>query len=200
MEILNYIGLIDKNILIFINQTLSFPFFDFIMPIITNEHNWMIPILSLILYMLLFDKIKGRIVLTVLIITLGINDYFCASILKPYFSRLRPSHEFLEYINLLVPKGGKWSFPSNHASNMFALATTLGYFYPKIKNSLYFLAIIVCFSRVYVGVHYPFDVLIGGIVGYSISWIIINAWVELKLKMFKRNHLWVWHELREPDH
>ena len=196
MEILNYIGLIDKNILIFINQTLSFSFFDFIMPAITNEHNWTIPILSLILYMLLFDKIKGRIVLTILVITLGINDYFCASILKPYFSRLRPSHEFLEYINLLVPKGGKWSFPSNHASNMFALTTTLGYFYPKTKNSLYFLAIIVCFSRVYVGVHYPFDVLIGGIVGYSISWIIINAWVELKLKMFKRNHLWIWHELR----
>ena len=196
MEILNYIGLIDKNILIFINQTLSFSFFDLIMPAITNEHNWTIPILSLILYMLLFDKIKGRIVLTILIITLGINDYFCASILKPYFSRLRPSHELLEYINLLVPKGGKWSFPSNHASNMFALATTLGYFYPKTKNSLYFLAIIVCFSRVYVGVHYPFDVLIGGIVGYSISWIIINAWVELKLKLFKRNHLWVWHELR----
>ena len=166
------------------------------MPAITDEHNWTIPILSLILYMLLFDKIKGRIVLTILIIILGINDYFCASILKPYFSRLRPSHEFLEYINLLVPKGGKWSFPSNHASNMFALATTLGYFYPKTKNSLYFLAIIVCFSRVYVGVHYPFDVLIGGIVGYSISWIIINAWVELKLKMFKRNHLWVWRELR----
>ena len=196
MEILNYIGLIDKNILIFINQTLSFSFFDFIMPAITNEHNWTIPILFLILYMLLFNKIKGKIILTILIITLGINDYFCASILKPYFSRLRPSHEFLEYINLLVPKGGKWSFPSNHASNMFALATTLGYFYSKTKNSLYFLAIIVCFSRVYVGVHYPFDVLIGGIVGYSISWIIINAWVELKLKMFKRNHLWVWHELR----
>ena len=166
------------------------------MPAITDEHNWTIPILSLIIYMLLFDKIKGRIVLTILIITLGINDYFCASILKPYFSRLRPSHELLEYINLLVPKGGKWSFPSNHASNMFALATTVGYFYPKTKNSLYFLAIIVCFSRVYVGVHYPFDVLIGGIVGYSISWIIINAWVELKLKMFKRNHLWVWRELR----
>ena len=175
MEILNYIELIDKNILIFINQTLSFSFFDFIMPVITNKHNWTIPILSLILYMLLFDEIKGKIALTILIITLGINDYFCASILKPYFSRLRPS---------------------NHASNMFALATTLGYFYPKIKNSLYFLAIIVCFSRVYVGVHYPFDVLIGGIVGYSISWIIINAWVELKLKMFKRNHLWIWHELR----
>ena len=170
------------------------------MPIITNKHNWTIPILSLILYMLLFDEIKGRIVLTILIIILGINDYFCASILKPYFSRLRPSHEFLEYINLLVSKGGKWSFPSNHASNMFALATTVGYFYPKTKNSLYFLAIIVCFSRVYVGVHYPFDVLIGCIIGYSISWIIINTWIELKLKMFKRNQLWAWHELREPDH
>ena len=200
MEILNYLGLIDKSILLFINQTLSFSFLDFIMPFITDEHNWSIPILSLILFLLLFNKKKGKIVLIIIIITLGINDYLCASILKPYFARLRPSHEFLEYINLLVPKGGKWSLPSNHASNMFALATTVGYFYPKSKISLYFLAIIVCFSRVYVGVHYPFDVLIGGVIGYSISWLIINTWVELKLKMFERNQLWVWHELGDQDH
>ena len=145
------------------------------MPVVTNEHNWTIPILTLILYLLFFNKVKGKIVLAIIIITLGINDYFCASILKPYFARLRPSHEFLEYINLLIPKGGKWSLPSNHASNIFALATIISYFYSKTKSSMYFLAILVCLSRVYVGVHYPFDVFIGALIGYSISWTIITS-------------------------
>lgn len=169
------------------------------MPIITDEHNWTIPILTLILFLLFFNKAKGKIVLAIIIISLGINDYFCASILKPYFARLRPSHELLEYINLLVPKGGKWSLPSNHASNIFALATIIGYFYSKTKSGIYFLAISVCFSRVYVGVHYPLDVFIGALIGYSISWIIITGWIGLKLKMFKNNNLWFWYELNHQD-
>ena len=196
MEILKYLELIDKDILFFINQTVSNSLFDFIMPIITDEHNWTIPILILIIFLLFFNKGKGKIVLAIIIISLSINDYFCASILKPYFARLRPSHEFLEYINLLVPKGGKWSLPSNHASNIFALATIIGYFYSKTKFSMYFLAILVCLSRVYVGVHYPFDVITGALIGYSISWIIITGWIELKLKMFKRNQSWIWYDLK----
>ena len=188
--------MIDKDILFFINQTVSNSLFDFIMPIITDEHNWTIPILTLITFLLFFNKGKGKIVLAIIIISLSINDYFCASILKPYFARLRPSHEFLEYINLLVPKGGKWSLPSNHASNIFALATIIGYFYSKTKFSMYFLAILVCLSRVYVGVHYPFDVFTGALIGYSISWIIITGWIELKLKMFKRNQSWIWYDLK----
>ena len=100
MEILKYLELIDKDILFFINQTVSNSLFDFIMPIITDEHNWTIPILTLITFLLFFNKGKGKIVLAIIIISLSINDYFCASILKPYFARLRPSHEFLEYINL----------------------------------------------------------------------------------------------------
>ena len=196
MEILKYLELIDKDILFFINQTVSNSLFDFIMPIITDEHNWTIPILILIIFLLFFNKGKGKIVLAIIIISLSINDYFCASILKPYFARLRPSHEFLEYINLLVPKGGKWSLPSNHASNIFALATIIGYFYSKTKFSMYFLAILVCLSRVYVGVHYPFDVFTGALIGYSISWIIITGWIELKLKMFKRNQSWIWYDLK----
>jgi undecaprenyl-diphosphatase len=196
LEILKYLELIDKDILFFINQTVSNSLFDFIMPIITDEHNWTIPILTLITFLLFFNKGKGKIVLAIIIISLSINDYFCASILKPYFARLRPSHEFLEYINLLVPKGGKWSLPSNHASNIFALATIIGYFYSKTKFSMYFLAILVCLSRVYVGVHYPFDVITGALIGYSISWIIITGWIELKLKMFKRNQSWIWYDLK----
>ena len=106
--------------------------------------------------------------------------------------------EILEYINLLVPKGGKWSMPSNHASNMFALATIISYFYSNQKHIIYFLAIIISFSRVYVGVHYPLDVITGSLIGYTISWIIITFWVKIKLYELKKNRNWVWFEINDP--
>jgi undecaprenyl-diphosphatase len=169
------------------------------MPIITDEGNWILPILILIFWLLFFNKVKGRITLSIIILALGLNDYVCASILKPYFSRLRPSHEILEYINLLASKGGRWSLPSNHASNMFALATIIGYFYSKTKLGIYSLAVLVSFSRVYVGVHYPFDVFMGAFIGYSISWAIISLWLELKFKLSKSKQSWVWYELKHPS-
>ena len=61
---------------------------------------------------------KGKIALSLLIISVALTDMFCAQVLKPYFERLRPSHVNLEGLNLLVSKGGKWSMPSNHASNL----------------------------------------------------------------------------------
>ena len=111
--------------------------------------------------------------------------------LKPYFSRLRPSHEILEHINLLVPKGGKWSMPSNHASNMFALATIISYFYSNQKLKIYFFAVIISFSRVYVGVHYPLDVIAGSLIGCTISWTIITIWIKIKLTELKKGRTWI---------
>ena len=133
MSLIELFKTVDFELLIILNQKISNSLFDLIMPIITNEDYWGIPILCLIIYFLFFGQKKGKIVLCLLIISLGINDYICASIIKPTIARLRPSHEFLEYINLLVPKGGKWSMPSNHASNMFVLATIISSFYSKVR-------------------------------------------------------------------
>ena len=182
---------IDFKLLIILNQKISNSLFDLIMPIITNEDYWGIPILCLIIYLLFFNQKKGKIVLLLLIISLGINDYICGSIIKPNIARLRPSHEFLEYINLLVPRGGKWSMPSNHASNMFVLATIISTFYSKIKSGIFFIAILVSFSRIYVGVHYPMDVFVGASIGTIIAIVIISSWNSFKLNQLKKNKDWI---------
>ena len=98
------------------------------MPIITSKDFLTVIGLILIFYLVLFCGKRGRIAILILIFAAGTSDAICAQIIKPWIGRLRPSHEFIEFINLLVPKGGKWSFPSNHAANSFAFATVLSYF------------------------------------------------------------------------
>ena len=168
------------------------------MPFITDADNWVLPILLLILYLGFFQGKKGKIALCLLIISLSLNDSICAQLLKPFFERVRPSHISIEGLNLLVSKGGKWSMPSNHASNMFSLAVILSYFYDRFKIPLFLLAIMIAISRVYVGVHYPGDVIVGALVGYSISWIVITLWVILKMRELKRRQTWVWYESDPP--
>jgi len=185
---------LDIKIFFLINQTLSNPVFDSIMPLITNKNNWVLIIIILFFYLAIMNGRRGQIALVILIVVVGLTDSFSTFILKPYFGRIRPSYDIYEYINLLVAKGGKWSMPSNHAANISAIAVVLSYFYEKMKIPLFSLAVIIAFSRVYVGVHYPADVLLGGLIGYGMAWLILTLWVILKMRELKRGQTWVWYE------
>ena len=185
---------IDKNLMIWINNSLSNQVFDLLMPIVTNENLWILPILILIGYLGYFSGKRGKITIGILLIIIISCDAVCAQILKPWIGRIRPSHEIVDQINLLVGKGGKWSFPSNHAANSFAAAVVLSYFYERFKIVSYSLAFLIAFSRVYVGVHYPGDILAGGIVGYSLAWIMLSLWVIIKMRELKQGRFWVWYD------
>ena len=195
---INTIVEIDKNLMVFLNKTLSNPIFDILMPIITNQKFLTIIGVILILYLGFYSGKRGKITLIVLIFAAGISDAICAQIIKPWIGRIRPSHEFVEYINLLVSKGGKWSFPSNHAANSFAFATVLSYFYDKNKTMIFSIASVIAFSRVYVGVHYPLDIIFGSLLGYTVSWIILSVWVIIKMRELKRGRMWVWYASSKP--
>ena len=189
---------IDKKLMIFLNKTISNSIFDNLMPIITNQKILAIIGVILIIYLGYFGKKKGRITLLVLLFAAGMSDAICAQIIKPWVGRFRPSHEFIDYINLLVSKGGKLSFPSNHAANSFAFATVLSYFYDKNKIILFSAASVIAFSRVYVGVHYPMDIFFVGLIGYTISWVILSIWVIIKMRELKRGRMWVWYASAHP--
>ena len=195
---INTIVEIDKNLMVFLNKTLSNPIFDILMPIITNQKFLTIIGIILIIYLGFYAGKRGKITLIVLIFAAGISDAVCAQIIKPWVGRIRPSHEFIEYINLLVSKGGKWSFPSNHAANSFAFATVLSYFYDKNKTMIFSIASVIAFSRVYVGVHYPLDIIFGSLLGYTVSWIILSVWVIIKMRELKRGRMWVWYASSKP--
>ena len=189
---------LDKALMIFLNKNISNSLFDVIMPIITSKDFLTVIGLILIFHLVLFCGKRGKIAILVLIFAAGASDAICAQIIKPWIGRLRPSHEFIEFINLLVPKGGKWSFPSNHAANSFAFATVLSYFFDHKKNVLFTTASIIAFSRVYVGVHYPLDIIFGAIIGYILSWIVLSIWVIIKMRELKRGRMWVWYANDTP--
>ena len=195
----HFLESLNIKILFWINQSLSNPVFDFIMPILTNENYWVIPLIWLIVFLVFFQGKRGRIAIVILIVAVAVTDSVSAFILKPYFGRIRPSYDLVEYVNLLVAKGGKWSMPSNHAANIFALAVVLSCFYDKMKVPLFSLAVVIAFSRVYVGVHYPADVLVGGFFGYGIAWLVLTLWVILKMRELKRGQTWVWYEDEHPE-
>jgi len=180
----------DKAIFYFFNNIISNPLFDIIMPIITNQRIWAIPILSIIIYLTTKGKRRGQITVIILIAACGLADYSSASILKPFFERLRPSHEMLDGIRILMGKGGKYGFVSSHAANIFAAAVVFSYFYPKNKYIYFFIATLVSYSRVYVGVHYPGDVIFGGLLGYGLAWIVLSLWVIIKMRELKRGNNW----------
>jgi len=181
---------IDKKIFTFFNSSIANPIFDIFFPIITNQDIWIIPILLGIIILSIRGGTKGRIASIVLIIGVILADYSSAQIIKPYFQRLRPSHDILDQIRLLVPKGGRYGFVSSHAANMYVSATILGYFYSKQKRLFFTIAFLVAFSRVYVGVHYPADIVFGGFLGYGLGWIAITSWVIIKMKNLKAGKSW----------
>ena len=145
---------------------------------------------KLFIYLITKGKRRGQITVIILIAACGLADYSSASILKPFFERLRPSHEMLDGIRILMGKGGKYGFVSSHAANIFAAAVVFSYFYPKNKYIFFFIATLVSYSRVYVGVHYPGDVIFGGLLGYGLAWIVLSLWVIIKMRELKRGNNW----------
>jgi undecaprenyl-diphosphatase len=153
------------------------------MVIISGKLTW-IP-LYLFLVSLLYKKYKINFWKPVLylISTIIFADQVSSSILKPFFKRLRPCHvaEFQSWIHLPDGCGGLYGFCSSHAANAFALA--IGFFLIS-KNkvlgiTLIIWAIIICYSRIYLGAHFPLDVMTGAIIGSLGAFLFYSIYLRL---------------------
>lgn len=184
---LEYLIAIDKKLFVFIHFTLGNSFFDFVIPYIRDARFW-IPLYVFILWQVFrFDKkIFFYFILTALILV-TLTDQISASFFKPFFERLRPCHDpsLTEFKRELINCGGLFGFISSHATNHFGLAVLFAFFF-RIKKiqwikSWYFYvwAGIICFGQVYVGKHFPGDVLVGGIIGILIGWMMVQFFQKI---------------------
>jgi undecaprenyl-diphosphatase len=100
---------------------------------------------------------------------------------KPLIERPRPCHivngvQVVQNVHLIVGCGGGKSFPSSHAVNNFAMATMFALFYPRWKYALWAWAALIALSRVFVGVHFPSDILGGAVIGSVVALLVFKGW------------------------
>ncbi len=176
---------IDTQLMYFFNVSLANPVFDFIMPIITHE--WFVRsfLLSLALIALIFGGKYGRVTFVLLILAVIFTDQISSQLIKPAVGRLRPC-KVHEWVHLLVNCSSGKSFPSSHAANSFGQAAIWVWRYPKYKWFFIVAAILISYSRIACGVHYPFDVIVGAAVGTSCAIIVILFVKLLKELKFRR--------------
>ncbi len=180
----------DKAIFHWINSDWQNSVFDFVMPIVTNFSYWKFPIFVILLALFIWGGKKGRWTVILGIVAVGLADLSSHIILKNIFERIRPCNA-LPNVHLLLYSNCPvtYSFPSNHAVNFFSAAALFSYFYKKTGIFLFFIAILVAISRVYIGAHYPFDTLGGavwGILGATVVLISANKIFKGKVEAARK--------------
>lgn len=183
---LDWIVEIDSAIFVFLNCTIANSFFDSVMPIATDHWFLRGVFAVIVLGLMIFGKKRGRIAAIACIVTVALADQLSAQLLKPMVGRIRPCHT-IQPLHLLVNCSQGLSFPSSHAANSVAMAVYLSYQYPRAMWYLIGFAGLVSFSRIAVGVHYPFDVLVGAIVGAfsGIVVVLTQRWLSTKYPSFR---------------
>ena len=161
---------LDREWLLHVNH-MNTPWLDPVMYWITKTLFWL-P-LYLYLFYLIYKNYKKEswMVFIGLVITIVLADQITSSIMKPYFARLRPSQEpslreLLHLVNNYT--GGRYGFASSHAANTFGAATFCWLIFRlryRWIGLLFLWATVMTYSRLYLGVHYPGDILVGALVG-----------------------------------
>ena len=173
----------DFDIILWINGHYT-EWLDQVMWVISRANTW-IPLYVLLVGLIVYRYRNWKYVLFILIgfgIAVGLSDYTCSGILKPLVCRLRPTHEpalegMLHIVNGYT--GGLYGFCSSHAANTMAVGLLFSLLYKnKIATvSLMTWVALVCYSRMYLGVHYPTDIIAGLLVGSAFA---LLAWPVLR--------------------
>ena len=171
----------DQLVFNWINAGLRNPVLDWLMPVVSNWQYFWLPLLLVLAIILIRGGSRSRWILLGLIMVLALGDSFTSLVLKPFFDRPRPYitlNDIMVFKDHWVPSSAirahkTISFPSTHAVNATAAATLLIFYFRKWWPIPVVFVILVGFSRVYMGLHYPSDVLAGMVVGLACAGVIL---------------------------
>lgn len=173
----------DKALFTLINDGGHSRFFDMPMLLLREPYAW-VPLYIFLMVLVYRQKPSALLpFFTASLLTVAVTDYTSASIIKPFVARLRPCYraDLQEHLHVLVGCGGKYSFPSTHASNHFGLATSWFGFMLTTRNIrwhwVWVWAFAVGYAQVYVGKHFPLDIVAGALLGMA-----TGLWTTLVFK------------------
>jgi membrane-associated phospholipid phosphatase len=173
----------DQDLFFVINGKWSNSLFDLVMPFIRQANTWIPFYLFLLIYIPLKHKKKGWFWVLLIVATAAVTDLVSSRLIKENIFRMRPCGDLslaghVRFLLHYCPQSS--SFTSSHAANHFGFAT---FFYFTLKNYyggrrlwwIFLWAFIICYAQVYVGVHYPLDIVGGAVAGSIIGYIFVRV-------------------------
>lgn len=179
----------DKELLLFLNGSHSL-FWDGFMSVVTDTKTW-IPAAVVLLYIILKNNkpVQGIIILAMLALTVVLADQFSSGFCKPYFARYRPTQdpEIMYFVHVVDGyRGGMYGFISSHAANTFAVAVFISLLIRNKWLTVMMIgwALLPSYSRIYLGVHYPGDILCGALAGSIIACLTYGLYKHIQKRYF----------------
>ncbi|MCC5921962.1 MAG: phosphatase PAP2 family protein [Cyclobacteriaceae bacterium] len=166
---------LDQQIFLWLNDKNS-PFLDPIMIWVTKKYSWVPFYIVLVWFLYRKFSFKSFYLLPLIALLVTASDQISSSILKPATERYRPCHDPLIGYQVHQPYkcGGQYGFVSSHAANTFAVATFFILLFIKTHPKVIYLLLwplVVSYSRIYLGNHYPGDVIFGGLLGAGLAFL-----------------------------
>ncbi|HVZ96719.1 MAG TPA: phosphatase PAP2 family protein [Chitinophagaceae bacterium] len=190
MTLFEILERIDKIILLLVNHDSSHQYLDTLMLYLRNPLTW-IPFY--VFMACFFYKRAGhrfRIFILCSLVTIALTDSI-STLLKNAFERLRPCYDYEigPLVRHLTDCGGLYSFPSSHAANHFGLATFWFWSVLQLTGKkwkfLWIWAMIICYAQMYVGKHFPSDIIAGALLGFVIGSLVIKALSFFEMRIDK---------------
>lgn len=177
----------DISLFLFLND-LNSPFWDQVMWWISAKYTWIPLYLFMLGWIVIKKKWETLILIVIIALLITLSDQISVRFFKEGIMRLRPCHDpdLTGLVHIVNGKcGGQYGFVSSHAANTFAIAAFTSLLFKSRFYSclIFFWAFLVSYSRIYLGVHYPGDVIGGIILGLVLGWIVYDFYSRLRLRL-----------------